>query len=502
MEIIIILRASYNLVIPLKRTMTELTFVLKLDFQGEIKRLRVMPQTYAELVKIIEETFPVLAATPLMIQYFDTEKDIITVANDADLKEAYLQLKEAKLNTLKLVLRTNQGEQQQKLSQKGESALRMSSENLVEPSLQLPDQAPAGKKRRKHKKHPKDNKKKKEEEEGIKNLTEKFSNVGFDKKHEENEEQKKSSESEEEQKAAVHTHIICDGCQATPIIGIRYKCSVCPDYDLCEKCEAKGIHQHHPFIKMKEPMARPQRHEGNHTDIVIDIPPEAVDAVKNALHSWTQYGCHGMKFPGCPHPCGKEESKEEQKESPCGPCPPWFKYMKCAKRFMKNFHHQKDGNLKKMVQAVGGKVKRTVKLVSQPEKYFVATWILQNNSNQQWPENVYLVKNGGDITFESIPLTNGLKPNETMELTVPIQAPKTPGSYFLVLSFLDSCQMPIGKELRVELDVLEDKDEECDLCYKAGSMEEEGIGSFETCFETLTKTGGNVEAAKEAMKKH
>merc|ERR1711977_332669 len=35
---------------------------------------------------------------------------------------------------------------------------------------------------------------------------------------------------------AVHHNIICDVCDKT-IVGTRFKCFQCPDYDLCEKCE-------------------------------------------------------------------------------------------------------------------------------------------------------------------------------------------------------------------------------------------------------------------------
>lgn len=38
----------------------------------------------------------------------------------------------------------------------------------------------------------------------------------------------------------VHYGVICDGCQAFPIVGARFKCLDCPDYDLCESCMAKG----------------------------------------------------------------------------------------------------------------------------------------------------------------------------------------------------------------------------------------------------------------------
>lgn len=34
-----------------------------------------------------------------------------------------------------------------------------------------------------------------------------------------------------------HKRVICDGCQMNPIMGVRYKCAECEDYDLCERCE-------------------------------------------------------------------------------------------------------------------------------------------------------------------------------------------------------------------------------------------------------------------------
>jgi len=55
-----------------------------------------------------------------------------------------------------------------------------------------------------------------------------------------------------------HIGVVCDGCGATPISGPRYKCSVCPDYDLCESCEEKKVHSAtgHPLIKMRLPKSR------------------------------------------------------------------------------------------------------------------------------------------------------------------------------------------------------------------------------------------------------
>lgn len=48
----------------------------------------------------------------------------------------------------------------------------------------------------------------------------------------------------------VHSRVNCDGCGQRGIIGIRYKCSVCPDFDFCSNCEANVEHEH-PFLKIK-----------------------------------------------------------------------------------------------------------------------------------------------------------------------------------------------------------------------------------------------------------
>ena len=58
------------------------------------------------------------------------------------------------------------------------------------------------------------------------------------------------------EKKAVHVGVICDNCDCQ-IEGIRYKCSNCLDYDLCEKCEvlADSVHdEDHIFLKMRKPV--------------------------------------------------------------------------------------------------------------------------------------------------------------------------------------------------------------------------------------------------------
>ena len=38
-----------------------------------------------------------------------------------------------------------------------------------------------------------------------------------------------------------HNGIKCQKCSQNPIIGCRYKCAFCKDYNLCEKCEEQNF---------------------------------------------------------------------------------------------------------------------------------------------------------------------------------------------------------------------------------------------------------------------
>ena len=41
-------------------------------------------------------------------------------------------------------------------------------------------------------------------------------------------------------------------------MGIRFKCSVCGEFDLCEECQGKTSHQEdHPFVKIRDPSSAP-----------------------------------------------------------------------------------------------------------------------------------------------------------------------------------------------------------------------------------------------------
>jgi sequestosome 1 len=59
-----------------------------------------------------------------------------------------------------------------------------------------------------------------------------------------------------------HLGIVCDGCESS-INGVRFKCTVCPDFDLCSSCEVKIDHPvDHDLLCIKTPKQRFGRSRG------------------------------------------------------------------------------------------------------------------------------------------------------------------------------------------------------------------------------------------------
>ena len=83
-------------------------------------------------------------------------------------------------------------------------------------------------------------------------LPEKYEKVGSMRLKAKPKPKKVVEEKKDDNKNKVHGDYICDGCNADPIVGIRYKCAVCDDFDYCEKCEKElGSKHGHPFLKIR-----------------------------------------------------------------------------------------------------------------------------------------------------------------------------------------------------------------------------------------------------------
>ncbi|OUM52267.1 hypothetical protein BVG19_g1440 [[Candida] boidinii] len=76
----------------------------------------------------------------------------------------------------------------------------------------------------------------------------------------------------------IHRGISCDGCNAFPIVGNRFKCSDCVDYDLCSDCESKGtetgLHKcTHKMAVYRTPIQSVNQHNGAGCSSTAPTPP-------------------------------------------------------------------------------------------------------------------------------------------------------------------------------------------------------------------------------------
>ncbi|CAE6435973.1 unnamed protein product [Rhizoctonia solani] len=79
-------------------------------------------------------------------------------------------------------------------------------------------------------------------------------------------------------KGPIHEGWRCDGCNADPIIGPRYHCLSphCPDYDLCQDCMNKNVHDaSHAMICIRDPAdadkLRDDVSEGEDNSIIVGL---------------------------------------------------------------------------------------------------------------------------------------------------------------------------------------------------------------------------------------
>ena len=87
----------------------------------------------------------------------------------------------------------------------------------------------------------------------IEKANKKIIELKNEKKELEEKEIKLKSENKKIPITIIHKDIYCNECKNI-MIGIRYKCCICHDYNLCEKCENKyGLEHNHPLLKIRKP---------------------------------------------------------------------------------------------------------------------------------------------------------------------------------------------------------------------------------------------------------
>lgn len=87
----------------------------------------------------------------------------------------------------------------------------------------------------------------------------------------------------------VHTGIRCDNCGVSPITGVRYKCAVREDFDLCSKCEGSEV-QPYAMIKIYSPEQAPAA--------IFVALKDGKQNLGNHREAWKEFK-HQMRGKGC-----------------------------------------------------------------------------------------------------------------------------------------------------------------------------------------------------------
>lgn len=206
--------------------------------------------------------------------------------------------------------------------------------------------------------------------------------------------------------SGLHMNVTCDGCGQNPIIGFRYKCSVCPDYDLCTNCEAKNVHQaDHPLIKMRSPGA-----------------------------------VSGPVLPGIPAGV-----------MPSGFMPQNFMPTGFMPNMQEIMQGGRQGGLGLGRRRPKAKLLKEVTLLDHtevgPSQSLVKTWQLQNNGLLAWPIGTKLLYVRGDLPFENSFGVDSANPGAIVEVSAAVRTPQSLGKYRSIFRLADMSGKKFGPKL-------------------------------------------------------
>jgi hypothetical protein len=206
------------------------------------------------------------------------------------------------------------------------------------------------------------------------------------------EEKPVKKEDEYEKNNVVHEGVTCDNCNGL-IHGIRYKCSQCWNFDLCESCEQKGTH------------------DKNHILLKIQMPIQ-----------------HSMGR-GCPYNRNNNN------------LPRW--------RNRQKHHHHLSRYIADVTIPDGSRM--------APSQRFVKTWRIRNEGQAPWPASTFLEHVGGDLIAAGtrVPVEITVEPGSEVEVSVDMIAPEAPGRYVSFWKLSDSEGVRFGQRVWADITVTE-----------------------------------------------
>lgn len=314
----------------------------------------------------------------------------------------------------------------------------------------------------------------------------------------------------------VHRFVACDQCGMEPIVGVRYKCTVRDNYDICEKCEA-SIPQPFAMVKIPAPRMDPtragrlphgvlhglfgpgvaRRPHGGRGGGPIGAPGDcrgrgrgcgylrrfarengiSVEEAKNIHHSGSPaFGAPVPETGPSSNPTSSAQDpntddKDEMLEA-FVEFSPFVNAMDVSRNWTQSAAERK------LQEAIEESLKtseppkkpalRFVRDVTVPDgtvvspgEVLIKTWRVRNDGDRVWPEGATLANAGGDeiqrtSTVSTIPL---LSPGEEAEISVEVVAPTAPGRYVSYYRMQLKNEKYFGHRLWIDILVMNNSEE-------------------------------------------
>jgi hypothetical protein len=270
---------------------------------------------------------------------------------------------------------------------------------------------------------------------------------------------------------------ICHSCFADPILGTRFQCSICTNFNLCAACEAKAVHPPtHPLIKIPDSAESANNPANNINNTVneINIANAASKRApcvfrrpllkfKNVLEGICSPNNHlnnnnnnndnnaAQKQPWCRKWCKPKELAPQiasqpliQPSTPTTPSIPSEKSEKSKPKAK----HMRDLSIPD-------------RTIVAPGTTLVKTWLVSNPGPQQWPEGVKLVFIKGEkqlLAAPEFPVT-AAGAEENVEINAVLVAPHDSGRYTAFFRLADAEGNLFGMRLWADIMVSGEADE-------------------------------------------
>ena len=265
---------------------------------------------------------------------------------------------------------------------------------------------------------------------------------------------------------AVHNGVVCDGCNTTPIVGDRYKCTVCADYDLCSACEASAIHPAaHSLLKLRQPRVGPG-HWWRRGGLGGPHGPHGVHSPHHGPHHhgfgrWRMGGGHGGWGQG-----PAQQRRPEDSTATAEPTASAFSDSDCQRRCGGN-----DADRPKA--AFIGDVTLADGITVRPGVVLQKVWQVKNTGDKAWPEGTRLQFIGGDVTpvpagseatasasssWSDAAVVPIARPGQVINIALDIQTPQELGRFRGTFRLVTPDGLRFGPRIWIDL-VVSDKEQ-------------------------------------------